>query len=238
MFYTPGWQAILSATGVGTLAGVIVTQVFNVWTRHIDAKIRDADRQQEREIRDADRQHERAVAYQQRIWQAKHDALTRLISACRFVKWQAQLTGAENTDEKRRRAMTIRALDLFRDKIGNEDGISEITAYASEPVRKALDEVLEEINEQRRKHLPALLKLRSIGMQWDAVGKEPLTDTSGAPVAQAQQLLQQRSYLFSQREQAHSDIGGASDLDVDWVIDLCDRVIDVARQDLEGRYSE
>jgi hypothetical protein len=249
VFFTPGWQAILGATGAGTLAGVIVTQIFNVWTRHIDAntraadrqqekEIRDADRQHERDIRDADHQHERATAYQQRVWQAKHDALTRLISACRFVKWQAQLTGAENTDEKLRRAATTRALDLFRDRIGGEDGISEITAYGAEPVRNALDEVLEQVNEQRRKHINELLKLRNIGTQWDAVSKEPLTDPSGNPTLRANQLMQQRSYLYSQREQTLDDIGGNSDLDVDGVIDLCDRVIDVARKDLEGRYTE
>jgi hypothetical protein len=83
---TPGWETILTASGIGTLAGVIVTQAFNLWTRHIDAGTRTADRQHEQDLRDADHQHERAMAYQQRVWEAKHDALTRLISACRFVK--------------------------------------------------------------------------------------------------------------------------------------------------------
>jgi hypothetical protein len=110
VFFTPGWGAILSASGTGTLAGVIVTNVFNVWNRRIDAKTRDADRQ-----------HERAMAYQQRVWQAKHDVLTRLICACRYVKWRATLTGAKNTDENHSGAVSVQALDEFRDRIGGED---------------------------------------------------------------------------------------------------------------------
>ena len=42
----------------------------------------------------------------------------------------------------------------------------------------------------------------------------------------------------SRRQQALSDIGGKSDLDVDKVIALCDRVTDVARKDLQGRYTD
>jgi hypothetical protein len=228
VFYTPGWGVIVAAGGGlagvgGTLAGVIVTQAVNARNKRIDA---DTKRE--------DRQHERALDYEKRVWQAKNDLLTRLISACRFVKWQAQLTGAENTDENHRRAATIRALDQFRGRIGHEAGISEITAYAAEPVRKALDELLEEVNEQRRQHMSALLTLRRVGTRLDAAIKEPLTDDSGAPVADAQQ----RVHLDSQREQALGDIGGSSDLDVDRVIALCDRVVDDARKDLQGRYTE
>jgi hypothetical protein len=94
VFFTPGWQSILTATVPvgGTLGGVVATQLFNLRKTRIDA---DTKRQ--------DRQHERAFDYEQRVWQAKNDALKRLISACRFVKLRAQLTGAENTDENYRR---------------------------------------------------------------------------------------------------------------------------------------
>jgi hypothetical protein len=238
VFFTPGWQAIVEASGAGTLAGVIVTQGFNVWTRRIDAGTRGADRQHEQELRDAGHQHERAMAYQQRVWQAKHDALTGLISACRFVKWQAQLTGAESTDESHRRAVTIRALDQFREKIGDEDGISEVTAYAAESVRAALDRVLHEVNVQRLEHRDNLAILRQVGTQLLAVLRQPVADDSGAELPGAQQLFQQRAGLWSQREQALDAIGGASALDVDSVIALCDRTIHTARKDLEGRYTD
>jgi hypothetical protein len=230
VFFTPGWGAVLTAGG--TLGGVIVTQVINSWNKHIDAKSKKADRQ-----------HERALDYEQRIWQAKNDALKRLISACRFVKWQ--LTSAENTAENYRRGVTIRALDLFRERIGGEDGISEIEAYAAEPVRTALDEILQEVNEQRRIHRSPLSLLRRIGTQLMAI-KDPLPDVLGTTLTEtmeslsedAQELVHQHGRLLGQRSQALYDIGNESDLDVNSVIALCDRVIDVARKDLQGRYTE
>src|ERR1700682_6044980 len=131
------WMTLLATIVVPTVS-VVSTATVAIWNKRIDANTKREDRD-----------HERALDYEQRVWQAKNDTLKRLISACRFVKWRAQLTGAENTDENYRRAATIRALDQFRERIGDEDGISEITAYAAEPVRKALDEVLEEVNVQR-----------------------------------------------------------------------------------------
>jgi hypothetical protein len=169
---------------------------------------------------------------------AKSDALMRLISACRFVKWRPELWRPENPDENYRRGTTIRALDLFRDKIGGEDGISEITAYAAEPVRKGLEEVLEQVDVQRREHRDQLSTLRRIGTQIDAVFREPVTDDSGAELPQAQRIFDQRDDLWRQRRQALDAIGRNSGLDVDGVIALCDRVIDVARKDLQGRDTE
>jgi hypothetical protein len=226
VFITPGWGIVLGAGT--TVTGMIITQAGNAWNTHVAANTRREDRQ-----------HERALDYENWARQAKSDALMRLISACRFVKWQAQLTGAENTDENYRRAATIRALDLFREKIGGEDGISEITAYAAEPVREALDEMLEAINAQRRQHIGPLWQLQLVGRQLDAaIKEEPLKDASGAPVADVQQLLQQRASLLRSRQIALDHIGDKSDLDVDGVIALCDRAIDVAQKDLKGRYTE
>ena len=75
VFYTPGWAAVFAVGG--TLAGVVVTQGVNAWNRYIDAKSKREDRQ-----------HERALEYEKRAWQAKSEALARLISACRFVKFR------------------------------------------------------------------------------------------------------------------------------------------------------
>jgi hypothetical protein len=65
-----------------------------------------------------------------------------------------------------------------------------------------------------------------------------VTDDSGALLAQGRELLQQYRDLLRQRGQALDAIGRESDLDVDGVIALCDRVIDVAQKDLKGRYTE
>ena len=127
------------------VVSVVVTGGVAVWSKIIDARSKREDRQ-----------HAGKLDYEQRVWRAKNDVLRRLISACRFVKWRAQLTGAENKDEKYRRAATIRALSQFRERIGNEDGVSEITAYAAQPVRDALDEMLEEVNVQFRALLTSM----------------------------------------------------------------------------------
>ena len=133
VFSTPGWLSILAVGG--TLGGVVVTQ-------GVTAVIRRGDRRQER-----------ALDWERRVWQAKSDALTRLISACRFIKWRVQQAEADKPgDENYRRGAAIRALDLFRGRIGDEDGISEVTAYGAEPVCKALEEVLKEVRVQQGKH--------------------------------------------------------------------------------------
>jgi hypothetical protein len=221
VFFTPGWAAVLTAGG--TLGGVVVTQVVNAWNKRIDASSKREDRQ-----------HERGMAYEERVWQAKHDILTRLISACRFVKWRA----AESTDENFRRGATIRALDLFRERIGGEDGISEITVYAAKPVCTALDELLNEVNVQQDKHAGPLSNLGDIGTRWDAVSKELRGAVSDGSGGRMTEILVRRADLYDQRNRALDELGAESDLDVDKVIALCDRVIDVARQDLQSRYTE
>lgn len=194
--------------GSFTLGGVIATQVLTLWAKSTD------------------RRQERKLAYEARVAEAKHDALKRLITSCRSVKWRA----AESTDARFRRGATIRGLDLFREKIGGEDGISEVVSYAAKPVCTALEEMLHRIDAEHNKHEDRLSKIERIGTKLYAVSKE----LSGAQLAEAEELRCQRDELYEQRNQAFVDLGAASDLDVDTVFDLCDRLIDIAKQDLEG----
>jgi hypothetical protein len=62
------------------------------------------------------------------------------------------VTGAANNGEAHRRTVTIRALHEFRDKLGDEKGIGELLTYAGDPVRQAVDIMLDEIDAQRRPH--------------------------------------------------------------------------------------
>jgi len=199
---------------VAAVVPASITAIGSAWvlirTKRIDA-----------DTHGADRDHERRLDYEQRVWQAKSDILKTLISACRSVKRQAQ----QYQDEKLSRATTIRALDLFRDTIG-EDGISEITAYAAEPVREAVEELLELINTQVRAHSDPLLTLLKVGIELRQLGDD-VARMETAP---------QRARLHFQRSDALKIIGDTSDLDVDGVVVLCDRVIDVARNDLRAEY--
>ena len=213
VFFTPGWEAILPVASA--FGGAILAQGFNAWNKR------------------GERRHERASDYEQRNWQAKNDALKRLISACRFVKGRVQQAEAEeHADENYKRGAAIRALDQFRGKIGDEDGINEVMAIAAEAVCKALDDMLEVVRVQRLKHSDSLSALGGIGTQLYRLGRDPLEDVSGA---EGRQRLEQYDLLMAQRKQALEAIGSQSDLDVKKVIDLRDRVIAVARQDREGR---
>lgn len=207
---TPGWGLIITAgaTLTGTLGGVISTAAVNAWNTRIAANTRREDRQEERKS-----------DYENWARQAKSDALKRLISACRFVEWRPDRQLPENPDDNYIRGATIRALDQFRQRIGGEDGISEIEAYAAKPVREALEKVLELITAQRREHKDRLSELGRIGTQLDA---EP-----------------QSADLWRQRREVLEAIGSNSTLNVETdVIDLCDRLIDVARKDMQGGYTE
>ena len=66
----------------------------------------------------------------------------------------------------------------------------------------------------------------------------PVADDSGALLAQPREPLQQYADLLRQRGQALDAIGRESDLDVDGVVALCDRVIEVAKKDQKGQYTE
>jgi hypothetical protein len=105
---------------------VIATATVAVWSKRIDASTKREDRQ-----------HEIALDVERRFGQDKINALKTLIAATQHVKWQAQLTGARNTNEALRRAVTIRALHEFRAKLGDQDGLAELLAYAADPVRQA-----------------------------------------------------------------------------------------------------
>jgi hypothetical protein len=232
----------LVATIVVPSVSVIATATVAVWSKLIDATSKREDRQ-----------HEIALEAERRFGQDKIKALKTLIAATRHVKWQAQLTGAPNTDEAHRRAVTIRALHEFRAKLGGEDGIAELLVYAADPVHQAVDAPLAEVNEQRRSHLLWLMQLQSIEKRLADLPKPERQADLPKPEGQEvkvgdlninliamtpmnQEIFQQWQSLQRAQSQMLDKIGNASDLDVDGVIALCDKVIDTARDDLRGRY--
>jgi hypothetical protein len=150
---------------------VIATATVAVWSKLIDASTKREDRE-----------HEIALEVEKRFGQDKINALKTLIAATQHVKWQAQLTGAPNTDEAHRRAVTIRALHEFRTKFGGEDGIAELLAYAANPVRDAVEALLAEVNQQRRLHLLWLMQLQNIEQGLATLPKPEPGQESGDPI--------------------------------------------------------
>lgn len=146
-----------------------------IWSKLIDAGTKREDRQ-----------HEIALEVEKRFGQDKINALKTLIAAAQHVRWQAQLTGAPNRDEAHRRAVTVRALDEFRSKLGGEDGIAELLAYTADPVSQAVDVLLADVNEQRRLHLMRLMQLHSIEQQLSPLPKPGPGEESGDPIPMSQ----------------------------------------------------
>jgi hypothetical protein len=133
------------------------------------------------------------------------------------------------------RARLIQGLSEFRNRVGDEEGISEITAYAAEPVRDALDEMLELINERLRPHRLHLLILKKAEAELELLAQKSKDEDSDS-ATDATNRLQERSSLREKRSKYIEEIGTTADVAPDEVIKLCDRIIDVARQDLQGRY--
>jgi hypothetical protein len=207
---------------------VIATATVAVWSKLIDSSTK----------RD-DRQHEIALEVERRFGQDKVNALKTLIGATQHVKWRALLTGfteASNTNEAHRRAVTIRALHEFRAKLGDEDGIAELLAYAA---GQAVDALLADVNEQRRLHLLWLMQLQGIEKRLADLPKPERQEPIGDPIPMTPmnvETLRQWQSLRRAESQMLDKMGNQSSLDVDGVIALCDKVINTARDDLRGRY--
>jgi len=75
---------------------------------------------------------------------------------------QAASAGDRRCQQRRSASprVTIGALHEFCDKLGDEKGIGELLTYAADPVRQAVDIMLDEIDAQRRPHTRAALERR------------------------------------------------------------------------------
>ncbi|BBY91324.1 hypothetical protein MGALJ_09930 [Mycobacterium gallinarum] len=212
-------------TVVVPIVSVLATATVAIWTKRIDAATR----------RD-DRQHERALNFEDRVWQAKSDALRRLISACRSVKRKAQIAqrpGCEEDDYISWRARLTLELYGFKQALGDEEGVSDIVAYAAEPVRDAVDDMLAHITDLTRPHAVHLTTMqnaeRTLARTRRAEEFESRTDAS--------QRKAEHDRALRQLSNAVQEIGtGTADVDLDAWVGRCNRIIDVARQDLQGRY--
>ncbi len=212
------WDIVVPVTSVVVTGGVAI------WSKIIDARSKREDRQ-----------HARALEYESRVWQAKNDALRRIISASRAVKrwteiYQSQLDPA---DMVYNRARLAQQLGRFKNEIGGEDGVSEIVAYASEPVRDAVDEMFSLIEERLRSHRVALFTLNNTDTQLELL-RLAARDQDGGPVTDPMNRLQEHAALQERQSTAIAKLE-AVEIDVGTVAKLCDRIIDVARQDIQGR---
>ena len=216
------WETLLATTLV-PVASVLSTATVAVWTKRIDARTKREDRH-----------HDLVLDYEKRAGEDKKAVLKRLISATLHLKRGAEpLAGTEVTEESisRRRAEAIRELYEFRGRLGLDDGIAELMIYGAEPVRDLTELILDEWDRQFREHGYSLTQLDACkGQLQTAIDVPPEDDEAISDGKRKWNALKDEEASFLK------ELGDASDLDVDALVVLCNRLLKAAHTDLRGGY--
>ncbi|WP_445160787.1 hypothetical protein ACTXG5_21905 [Mycobacterium sp. Dal123C01] len=217
-----GWDVVVPVASVAVTGGVAI------WSKIIDARSKREDRQ-----------HATALDYERRSGEDKKAVLRMLIAATLHVKEQAQLRGDELTEEvtddtqRRRKARATSALFEFRNQLDVDGRIAELKAYAAEPVSQLVDAMLVEADRQfGRCPLPLL----SIDRTRKEIADLRNARKSGNDDMTVDTYHMKWLELTSQEDRWLERISQDSNLDVDWLLDLCDRTYRAARKDLRGEY--
>ncbi|TAM67384.1 MAG: hypothetical protein EPN51_13970 [Mycobacterium sp.] len=214
----------LVVNAVVPLASVISSATVAIWTKRIDAKNKVEDRR-----------HERVLDFEKRAADDKKAVLKSLISATVYVKRAAQYEGAGTAEEiaSQRRAEAIRELYDFRMRLGLDDGVAELLVYAAPPVRDLVSLLLDEWDRQFREHGYSLTQLDSC--------KRELAQTTACPAPREDVTVYYEGELkWSELRKVETvwleRLGRESGLDLDALVDLCDRTLEAAHKDLRGGY--
>ncbi|MGD1253248.1 hypothetical protein ACKUT9_03195 [Mycobacterium seoulense] len=194
-----------------------------IWTKRIDARTKREDRD-----------HALVLDYEKRAGEDKKAVLKRLISATLYLKRGAEpLAGTDVTDESvsRRRAAATSELYEFRARLGLDDGVAELMIYAAEPVRDLTELILDEWDRQFREHGYSLTQLDECKQQLQAAVDVPQNSDEAM-------IERKRKWTALKDEEASflKQLGDESDLDVDALVELCNRLLKAAHTDLRGGY--
>ncbi len=217
------WTTLV-ANALVPLASVISSAAVAIWTKRIDARNKAEDRR-----------HERVLDFEKRAADDKKAVLKSLISATIYIKRAAQYEGAGTAEEiaSQRRAEAIRELYDFRMRLGLDDGVAELMVYAAPPVRDTVSRLLDEWDRQFREHGYSLTQLDSC--------KRQLAQTTACPAPQEDVTVYYEGELkWSELRKVETvwldRLGRESDLDLEALVDLCDRTLEAAHKDLRGGY--
>lgn len=217
------WMTLIGNALV-PLASVTSSAAVAIFTKRIDARNKEEDRR-----------HERVLDFEKRAADDKKAVLKALISATIYVKRAAQYEGTGTAEEvaNQRRAEAIRELYDFRMRLGLDDGIAELLVYAAPPVRDLVSLLLDEWDRQFREHGYSLTQLDSC--------KRQLAASTACPTPQEDPTVYYEGELkwseLRKQETVFLDrLGRESELDLDALVDLCDRTLEAAHTDLRGGY--
>jgi hypothetical protein len=216
-----------AATVLVPIVSVLASSWVVIKSKAIEAVSRHADRQQEREL-----------AYEQRAWELKNAALATLIGACYHVLQQAKLPG--NADMSIQRGRVVRAMEAFRDRICGSGGvIGQLLAYAADPVRQAVDHLLDTIEAELNLHVFDLWAVSRLRFERDDLAPElqPGPQPDG-PAVTTVDVFERMKKLSTDIAQKTRDIGDRSTIDIENVVALCDQLIGAARNDLRAKHVE
>jgi hypothetical protein len=215
------WETLLSTTLV-PVASVLSTATVAIWTKRIDARTKREDRD-----------HQLVLDYEKRAGQEKSAVLKRLISSTLYLKRGAEpLPGTDVTEgsTSARRAGAIRELYEFRARLGLDDGVAEVMTYAAEAVRDLTELILDEWDRQFRKDSYSLAQLDACKGQLQQSVDGPQENTAMIERKQQWTALQDEEDSFLKK------VSDESDLDVDALVVLCNRLLKAAHTDLRGGY--
>jgi hypothetical protein len=217
--------ATLVGNALVPLASVVSSAAVAIWTKRIDARNKAEDRR-----------HERVLDFEKRAAEDKKAVLKSLISATIYVKRAAQYEGTGTAEEiaSQRRAEAIRELYDFRMRLGLDDGVAELMVYAAPPVRDMVNLLLDEWDRQFREHGYSLTQLDSC--------KRQLAQTTACPAPQEDVTVFYEGELkWSELRKVETvwldRLGRDSELDLDALVDVCDRTLEAAHKDLRGGYA-
>jgi hypothetical protein len=220
------WLPLLATVGLPALS-IVATAGVTIGAKAMDLKARNAERR-----------HEIALDLSSRMWDAKRAALLGIIGSCVRIKQRCQPVASDGGDSELRaieqRAEAIRALAQERKDLDNTPGgRGALIAWAEEPTRQAIEQLLELIDAEVEPWRSALGNLEAaLQLQRDALGALP--KELGSPEVK-KRLDEARSFSTLARDHSQ-EIGSGSNLDLEALADLCDKVIRGAREDLRGQH--
>lgn len=200
------WIAFASVVSSGTVA--LATLVVNAATKR------------------GDRQHAAALDYEKRVWEAKSAALIEVIGACeaiiaalRFVETASEPLKTLVERGKLWRAYAFEAiLDHQDDLTGNAS--AALAAYSSEPLRAAMGDL--------RALTDAVL---SHGGSYEFARKE--IELKRTAALERQDMVEVVD-AWREGEKQAAELSQRLRFERDELRELCERVIEAARQDLRG----
>lgn len=194
------------------------------------------------ELRDKrnDRQHQQGLELTKRTWEAKRDALQSIINSSSRIRDRCRRPGSgKGTPEeqlRRKRIDIVITLAEERKALDDRGGRGALIAWAEQPARGSIEELLDIIDAELHLHRGVLESLDVLDPL--APKQEDLDVIIKGPnhVAIRKEHFEALKAVGEAKTELRNKIGTLSKMDLRALSDQCDKVIELAVEDLRGRY--